>query len=74
MKNIFIVHGVGGHPGENWFPWLKMELEKENKRVLVPQFPTPANQTLTEWMKIVEQYRGYITPDTIVVGHSFPFR
>lgn len=70
MKNIFIVHGVGGHPGENWFPWLKEKLEKEDYKVIVPQFPTPKNQTLSEWLKVFEQYRKYITPETILIGHS----
>ncbi|KKS50273.1 MAG: hypothetical protein UW01_C0001G0132 [Candidatus Nomurabacteria bacterium GW2011_GWA2_43_66] len=24
--NAFIFHGTEGHPQENWFPWLKKEL------------------------------------------------
>lgn len=68
--NIFIIHGVGGSPEENWFPWLKQELEKLGHHVLVPQFPTLENQTLTEWLRVMEQYKEFLTPETIVVGHS----
>ncbi|MBU1951513.1 hypothetical protein KJ733_01220 [Patescibacteria group bacterium] len=46
MANIFIFHGVDGHPGENWFPWLKKKLESYGQKVFVPKFPTPENQEL----------------------------
>jgi predicted alpha/beta hydrolase family esterase len=51
MKNAFIIHGSYGHPKENWFPWLKNELEKLNYKVFVPAFPTPQNQSLASWFK-----------------------
>lgn len=65
---IFIIHGVGGYPEENWFPWLKKELEKDGHKVIIPQFPTPKNQTLDNWMKVFEKYK--IEKDAIVIGHS----
>ncbi|MBU1151526.1 alpha/beta hydrolase [Patescibacteria group bacterium] len=68
MSRFFIIHGVGGHPGENWFPWLKSELEKQGEEVIIPQFPTPKNQTLDNWLKVMENYE--ITPDSTLIGHS----
>ena len=70
MANIFIFHGIGGNPEENWFPWMKKELEELGHHVIVPQFPTPKNQTLSNWLKVLEKYKKYITKGTIFIGHS----
>ncbi|MBN1495109.1 serine hydrolase family protein [Candidatus Peregrinibacteria bacterium] len=70
MANIFIIHGVGGYPEENWFPWLKNELERLGHKVIVPQFPTPENQTLSNWLNELEKYKEFLTSTSIFVGHS----
>lgn len=70
MQNVFIFHGVGGNPHENWFPWLKEELSGRGFNVIVPQFPTPEKQTLENWMKVLEGYREFISKNTILIGHS----
>lgn len=69
-QNIFIIYGVGGHAGENWFPWLKEKLEQSGHHVYIPNFPTPENQTLKNWLKVLEQYKQYINQETIFIGHS----
>lgn len=70
MTNIFIIHGKENTPEGNWFPWLKVEMEKLGHRVFVPKFPTPERQNLDEWMASFEDYEKFLTPDSIVVGHS----
>lgn len=70
MTKVFIFHGTGGSPEENWFPWLKKELEKLGCKVIVPQFPTPENQTLENWFKVLDNYKNDIDENTILVGHS----
>lgn len=70
MANVFIIHGTGGYPGENWFPWLKAEVEKRGHTAMVPQFPTPENQTLENWFATMEQYRAQYASDSLIVGHS----
>ena len=39
MKKVVIIHGANGSPEENWFPWLKKELETKGIEVIIPQFP-----------------------------------
>jgi predicted alpha/beta hydrolase family esterase len=70
MHTTFIFHGIGGSPQENWFPWLKKELEKLGQQVIVPQFPTPEGQTLENWLKTLAEYEDQINGDTVLVGHS----
>lgn len=74
MRNIFIIHGSYGYPGENWFPWLKTELEKMGHRVFVPKFPIPATDEeghkLDLWLNEFEKYKKYLNKDTVIVAHS----
>jgi len=70
MQNVFIFHGVGGSPDENWFPWLKNELSSRGYNVVIPQFPTPEGQTLKNWLKVLDKYSEFINEDTILIGHS----
>lgn len=70
MKNAIIIHGTEGNPQENWFPWLKKELEKEGYIVNVPQFPSPpiVPAKIKEWYEVLKNYE--INEDTILIGHS----
>jgi uncharacterized protein len=70
MANVFIIHGTGGSPEINWFPWLKKELEKSGCEVFAPRFSTPENQSLESWLNVFEKYKKYLDDDSIVVGHS----
>jgi len=70
MRNVLIVHGAEGYPQENWFPWMKEELQKLGCEVLVPQFPTPQGQVLANWMEVFESNRGQLGEDAILIGHS----
>lgn len=68
--NAIIIHGSFGSPEENWFPWLKAELEKVGVKVFAPAFPTPEGQNLDVWMKVFGEYKQYLDADSILVGHS----
>ncbi|HLC61011.1 MAG TPA: alpha/beta hydrolase [Candidatus Nanoarchaeia archaeon] len=70
MTNVFIFHGTGGYPEENWFPWLKKELEKIDCKVIVPQFPTPQNQSIENWLRVLKNYKKFYNKNTILIGHS----
>lgn len=71
-KTAFIIHGTEGYPEENWFPWLKQKLEKEDYKVYVPQFPTPPRipAKIAEWFNVFKMYEQHIDEDTIFIGHS----
>ena len=68
--NFFIFHGIYGHPQENWFPWLKKELESRGFEVIVPKFPTPINQTRESWLRVILKYEERMNNETVLIGHS----
>jgi len=70
--NIFIFHGTEGYPKENWFPWLKQELEQKGNKVFVPQFPSPPviPAKIIEWFDVLKDYEQYIDENSILIGHS----
>jgi predicted alpha/beta hydrolase family esterase len=73
MNRVFIIHGAYGNPEENWFPWLKHELENvagADCEVIVPKFPTPEGQNLANWRAIFAQYLRGLDSESILVGHS----
>lgn len=70
MKNAFIIHDAYGSSEENWFPWLKKELEELDYEVFVPDFPTPQGQTLENWREVFDVYKEFINEETIFIGHS----
>lgn len=77
MRNIFIIHGSYGNPKENWFPWLKGELEKLGHHVILPQFPIPETQDiaygghqLSAWIDTFDEYKKFMSDETILVAHS----
>ncbi|MDD5182123.1 MAG: alpha/beta hydrolase [Candidatus Nanoarchaeia archaeon] len=65
---VVIIHGAYGNPEENWFPWLRLELQKLGHDVVVPRLPTPEGQNLKNWMNIIKRYQ--IDDNTILIGHS----
>ncbi|MDP2918247.1 MAG: alpha/beta hydrolase [bacterium] len=70
--NIFIFHGTEGYPEENWFPWLKQELEQKGYKVFIPQFPSPpvVPAKIAEWFDILKNYEQHINENSILIGHS----
>ncbi len=68
-KAIFI-HGTGGNPNENWFPWLRSELEKLKLQVFIPQFPIGERQSLISWMTEFQKWENAADEEAIMVGHS----
>ncbi len=71
MKNFFIIHGSDGHSKENWFPWLKSELEKKGFECIVPDFPNVnGKHYLDQWYHVIDKYKDKITNETVFITHS----
>ncbi len=70
MANVLMFHGAYGNPEENWFPWLKSQLEHLGHAVHIPAFPTPKDQTLENWFKALAPFEKYIDSETVFVSHS----
>jgi predicted alpha/beta hydrolase family esterase len=71
MKKTLIIECWYGHPEDNWYHWLKKELEKKGYEVYVPDLPT-MDTSLPDMKKQLEfiEKTVKINKDTIVFGHS----
>ncbi len=70
MANVIIVHGLGANSRDNWFPWLKGELERLGCSVIVPDFPRSNTPKLEEWLSEFHKQNKQIDENTILIGHS----
>jgi predicted alpha/beta hydrolase family esterase len=68
--DITIIHGSGGTPSGNWFPWLATELRKRGHSVIVPEFPRPEQQNLRSWMECFDTHVKSLTETSVLIGHS----
>ncbi len=71
MKNALIIHGTDGSSKDNWFPWLKSNLEDRGYRVWVPDMPDAARPNMDRWTKhIFDNSAWHFDSESIVIGHS----
>ncbi len=67
---VLIIHGTGGNPCSNWFPWLADQLSARDFEVLVPWLPTPEGQDLKSWLSMFKEDAGALRESDILIGHS----
>jgi len=60
------LHGFGGRPDTNWFPWLKDQLENQGHEVFIPALPQPDHIALDEKVDFVLKH-GIFDERTILV-------
>ncbi|MDP7247544.1 MAG: alpha/beta fold hydrolase [Candidatus Peribacteraceae bacterium] len=70
MPKAFLFHGTGGHSKENWFPWIKTELESKGYEVIIPDFPDANTPTPDKWYPVIDNLVEEVDSDSIVIGHS----
>lgn len=67
---VILIHGNGGGSGsDNWFPWLRTELEKLGVTCETPDMPDPVEAKASIWLPYIEN-ELHTDEDTILVGHS----
>jgi uncharacterized protein len=70
LAKVVLIHGNGGgKPTDNWFPYLKTELEKKGIEVLAPQFPDSDLARASYWLPFLKNELK-ADENTIIVGHS----
>ena len=70
MIKIIIVHGWGGSPKREWFPWLKKECVKKGWKVQVPQMPDTNHPKIKTWIPFLKKIIQNPDEKTYVIGHS----
>lgn len=70
-QRALILHAWYEKPENNWYPWLKTELDKRGYTVFIPDLPTMQTD-LPDMQQQLSNIEQTITIDseTIVVGHS----
>lgn len=68
MKNALILHGIGNSSQDNWFPWLKAELEKKGYQVFVPDLPNFNQPNLDNTIDFLKDFD--FNDESILIGHS----
>lgn len=65
---VIIFYGTDCNENTSWLPWLKNKLIGRGIECLIPNLPTPENQTFQTWAKITKSIQ--INEDDIVIGWS----
>ncbi len=70
MKRVIIVHRWDGSPKDDWYPWLKKELEKRGFKVTIPKMPNSSEPVIEKWVSYLSKITSTADKDTYFVGHS----
>lgn len=71
MKQALILHGTDATPANNWFTWLKEQLEQDSYKVWLPQLPNsekPNTKTYDQYLLSNQDFD--FNNETIIIGHS----
>lgn len=70
MIRAILIHGNGNSkPTDNWFPYLKSELQKLGVTTEAPQFPDTELARSSYWLPFLE-HELQADENTILIGHS----
>lgn len=69
-KNVYIIHRWDGAPDDDWYPWLKAELEAKDLQVTIPAMPNTETPTIEEWIPKLDELVNKPNENTLLIGHS----
>ncbi len=69
-KRAYIIHGWGGNPESNWFPWLKKELEAKNIKTAILAMPDSDLPKMNAWLSRMQKEIFNPDENVYLVGHS----
>lgn len=69
-KHVYIVHRWEGTPKDDWYPWLKKQLEEKGYLVTIPTMPNTDEPVISEWVSHLASVIKNLDENTIFVGHS----
>lgn len=69
-QRIFLVHGWGGSPRNDWFPWVKVSLMKKGYEVIIPEMPETEHPKINPWVNNLSIVVGDPLTTDIFIGHS----
>ena len=69
-KRVFLVHGWSGKPSDDWFPWIRKELETRGFEFISPEMPDTDYPRISAWVEKLKVTIGNLDKDTYFIGHS----
>lgn len=69
-KRVFLIHGWGGGPDKDWFPWAKTELENKGYDVIPPLMPDTDTPVIEAWVSHLQNLVGEVRGSDFFIGHS----
>lgn len=70
MQRIFLIHGWGGSPRNDWFPWAEKALKEKGYNVFVPEMPDTEHPKIGPWVNKLTETVGETRTDDVLIGHS----
>ncbi|MFA5075838.1 MAG: leucine--tRNA ligase [Patescibacteria group bacterium] len=67
---VLLTHGLNAHANDNWFPWLKEQLENSGYEVLIPILPNASVPTIAEWVAALQSLNFKKEDKIFIVAHS----
>jgi len=70
VQRVFLIHGWGGSPNNDWLPWAKRTLVGKGYEVFTPTMPDTEHPKITPWVDTLKEIVGQPRVDDVFVGHS----